>query len=206
MLIDAELVGRFLDGSVAAIMSERARFRSGARGARAPRPHPARGQLDHRGARSSSLHAHPDPDVAYDLLLARAARRHALIAEFFESRQACRARRSARSRATGATRQPSTRGRPARAAAAQAERGWAKDHAVLLYRQALELVPEATRSAGASSGGAWRSRPRRRSISAMSDGRKSAGVTSPAISSIEATSCLPSRSECSTTMSAVGAS
>ena len=27
-------------------------------------------------------------------------------------------------------------------AAEQAERGWAKDHAVMLYREALELVPE----------------------------------------------------------------
>jgi len=83
-------------------------------------------------------------DVAYDLL-ARAdrARRHALVAEFFE-------------RSTGASveaigslaRHWRDAGEHERAveqlslAAGQAERGWAKDHAVQLYREALELVPE----------------------------------------------------------------
>jgi predicted ATPase len=83
-------------------------------------------------------------DIAYDLL-ARAdrARRHALVAEFFE-------------RSTGASveaigslaRHWRDAGEHERAveqlslAAGQAERGWAKDHAVQLYREALELVPE----------------------------------------------------------------
>ena len=83
-------------------------------------------------------------DVAYDLL-ARAdrARRHALVAEFFE-------------RSTGASveaigslaRHWRDAGDYERAveqlslAAEQAERGWAKDRAVQLYREALELVPD----------------------------------------------------------------
>ncbi len=83
-------------------------------------------------------------DIAYDLL-ARAdrVRRHALVAEFFE-------------RSTGASGEAMgalahhwrDAGEHERAvqqlarAAEQAERGWAKDHAALLYREALELVPE----------------------------------------------------------------
>jgi class 3 adenylate cyclase/energy-coupling factor transporter ATP-binding protein EcfA2 len=83
-------------------------------------------------------------DVAYDLL-ARAdrARRHTLVAEFFE-------------RSTGASGESSgalarhwrDAGEFERAvqqlarAAEQAERGWAKDHAALLYREALALIPE----------------------------------------------------------------
>src|SRR5258706_3746488 len=83
-------------------------------------------------------------DVAYDLL-ARAdrARRHALVAEFFE-------------RSTGASveaigslaRHCRDAGDYERAweqlslAAEQAEPGCAKDHAVQLYREALELVPD----------------------------------------------------------------
>jgi class 3 adenylate cyclase len=81
-------------------------------------------------------------DVAYDLLpRADRARRHALVAEFFES-------------STGASREAigalarhwRGAGDHERAvaqlvrAAEQAERGWAKDHAALLYREALELV------------------------------------------------------------------
>jgi class 3 adenylate cyclase len=81
-------------------------------------------------------------DVAYGLLpRADRARRHALVAQFFES-------------STGASREAigalarhwRGAGDHERAvaqlvrAAEQAERGWAKDHAALLYREALELV------------------------------------------------------------------
>ncbi len=83
-------------------------------------------------------------DVAYDLLpRADRARRHALVAEFFE-RSA-----GASGEAMGAlARHWRDAGDYERAvqqlvhAAEQAERGWAKDHAALLYREALELVPE----------------------------------------------------------------
>jgi class 3 adenylate cyclase len=83
-------------------------------------------------------------DVAYDLLpRADRARRHALAAEFFE-------------RATGASGEAvgalahhwRDAGDHERAVqqlvrlAEHAERGWAKDRAVLLYREALELVPQ----------------------------------------------------------------
>ena len=83
-------------------------------------------------------------DVAYDLL-ARADRvhRHALVAEFFERST------GSSGEATGAlARHWRDAGEHERAveqltrAAAQAERGWAKDRAVRLYREALELVPE----------------------------------------------------------------
>ena len=82
-------------------------------------------------------------DVAYDLLpRADRARRHALIAEFFENST------GVSGEASGAiARHWRDAGNDQRAvdqfvrAASQAERGWAKDHAVLLYRQALELVP-----------------------------------------------------------------
>jgi predicted ATPase len=82
-------------------------------------------------------------DVAYDLL-ARAdrARRHALVAEFVERST------GASGEAMGAlARHWRDAGEHERAvqqlvrAAEQAERGWAKDHAALLYREALELVP-----------------------------------------------------------------
>jgi predicted ATPase len=81
-------------------------------------------------------------DVAYDLLpRADRARRHALVAEFFESST------GASGEAIGALarhwRDAGDHGRAVAQlvrAAEQAERGWAKDHAVLLYREALELV------------------------------------------------------------------
>jgi class 3 adenylate cyclase len=83
-------------------------------------------------------------DVAYELMpRADRARRHAAVAGFFE-------------RSTGSSGE--ALGALARhwrdagefrlaveqltKAAEQAERGWAKDHAVLLYREALALVPE----------------------------------------------------------------
>jgi class 3 adenylate cyclase/adenylylsulfate kinase-like enzyme len=84
-------------------------------------------------------------DVAYGLLpRADRARRHALVAQFFESST------GVSSEATAAiARHWRDAGDHQRAveqfvrAAEQAERGWAKDHAALLYRQALELVPAA---------------------------------------------------------------
>jgi class 3 adenylate cyclase len=83
-------------------------------------------------------------DVAYDLL-SRAARerRHGQTAAFFEDATADVGE------ASGAlARHWRAAGNSERAiehfvsAAEQAERGWAKDHAVMLYREALELVPE----------------------------------------------------------------
>jgi len=83
-------------------------------------------------------------DVAYELLpRADRARRHEAVAQFFERST------GSSSEAIGAlARHWRDAGDFARAiaqltrAAEQAERGWAKNHAVLLYREALELVPE----------------------------------------------------------------
>jgi len=84
-------------------------------------------------------------DVAYDMLpRADRARRHALVAEFFE-----RSTGATSGEASGAlARHWRDAGDFERAveqltkAAEQAERGWAKPHAALLYREALQLVPE----------------------------------------------------------------
>ncbi|MHB8469570.1 MAG: ATP-binding protein [Gaiellaceae bacterium] len=81
-------------------------------------------------------------DVAYELLpRADRAHRHGLVAEFFERST------GASGEAMGAlARHWRDAGDHERAveqlvrAAEQAERGWAKDHAALLYREALELV------------------------------------------------------------------
>ena len=83
-------------------------------------------------------------DVAYELL-ARADRRerHARVAEFFEESTA-----ELGEAATALARHWRDAGDPERAlgyfvrAAEQAERGWAKDQAAILYREALDLVPE----------------------------------------------------------------
>jgi class 3 adenylate cyclase len=82
-------------------------------------------------------------DVAYDLLpRADRARRHGLIAEFFESSSG-----ASREKIGALARHWRNAGDHERAveqlvrAAEQAERGWAKDHAALLYREALELAP-----------------------------------------------------------------
>ena len=134
-------------------------------------------------------------EVAYEMLArAERTRRHALVAEFF-------------SRTIGGTAEAiGVMARHWRAAgghdlavehlirAAQvAEAGWAKDHAAFLYREALSLIPdEDTRAAPAGASG-WRwpaphhARPRYQAAG------KSAGVTSPAISSIESIPCRPSR-------------
>ena len=82
-------------------------------------------------------------DVAYDLLpRADRTRRHALVAEFFGSTT------GGSGEAIGAlARHWRDAGDHERAveqlvrAAELAERGWAKDHAALLYREAFELVP-----------------------------------------------------------------
>jgi class 3 adenylate cyclase len=82
-------------------------------------------------------------DVAYDLLpRADRSRRHALVAEFFGSTT------GVSGEAIGAlARHWLGAGDNERAveqlvrAAELAERGWAKDHAALLYREAFELVP-----------------------------------------------------------------
>jgi predicted ATPase len=82
-------------------------------------------------------------DVAYDLLpRADRARRHRLIAEFFESSTG-----ASREKIGALARHWRNAGDHERAvkqlvrAAEQAERGWAKDHAAFLYREALDLVP-----------------------------------------------------------------
>jgi predicted ATPase len=83
-------------------------------------------------------------DVAYELL-PRADRRarHARVAEFFEEATA-----EVGEAAAALARHWRDAGEPERAlgyfirAAEQAERGWAKDQAALLYREALDLVRE----------------------------------------------------------------
>jgi len=83
-------------------------------------------------------------DVSYDLLpRADRARRHAIVAEFFGDST------GGSGEAIGAlARHWKAAGDHERAveqllrAAEVAERGWAKDHAALLYREAYELVPE----------------------------------------------------------------
>ena len=83
-------------------------------------------------------------DVAYDLL-PRAARRerHAHVARFLEE-----ATSETGEAAAALARHWRDAGEPGRAieylvaAAEEAERGWAKEQAVALYREALELVPE----------------------------------------------------------------
>jgi class 3 adenylate cyclase/tetratricopeptide (TPR) repeat protein len=83
-------------------------------------------------------------DVAYELLpRADRARRHQVVAEFFE-----RSTGSSGDAIGALARHWRDAGDFGRAieqltrAAEQAERGWAKDHAVLLYREALTLVPD----------------------------------------------------------------
>ena len=83
-------------------------------------------------------------DVAYELLpRADRARRHEAVAKFFERST------GSSSEAIGALahhwRDAGDFGRAIEQltrAAEQAERGWAKEHAVVLYREALALVPE----------------------------------------------------------------
>ena len=82
-------------------------------------------------------------DVAYELLpRADRARRHAIVAEFFESTTGSSAQ------AIGAQahhwRDAGDNDRAVAQlvrAAELAERGWAKDHAAALYREALQLAP-----------------------------------------------------------------
>ena len=83
-------------------------------------------------------------DVAYELLpRAERRQRHARVAEFFEEMTA-----ELGEAAAALARHWRDAGEPERAlgyfirAAEQAERGWAKDQAAILYREALELVPE----------------------------------------------------------------
>ena len=83
-------------------------------------------------------------DVAYELLpRAERRQRHARVAEFFEEMTG-----EVGEAAAALARHWREAGEPERAlgyfirAAEQAERGWAKDQAAILYREALELVPE----------------------------------------------------------------
>jgi class 3 adenylate cyclase/tetratricopeptide (TPR) repeat protein len=83
-------------------------------------------------------------DVAYELLpRAERRQRHARVAEFFEEMTA-----ELGEAAAALARHWRDAGEPERAlgyfirAAEQAEHGWAKDQAAILYREALELVPE----------------------------------------------------------------
>jgi predicted ATPase len=83
-------------------------------------------------------------DVAYELLpRAERRERHARVAEFFEEKTA-----ELGEAATATARHWRDAGDAERAlgyfvkAAEQAERGWAKDQAAILYREALDLVPE----------------------------------------------------------------
>lgn len=83
-------------------------------------------------------------EVAYELLpRAQRQERHARVAEFFEESTA-----ELGETAAALARHWRDAGDPERAlgyfisAGEQAERGWAKDQAAILYREALELVPE----------------------------------------------------------------
>jgi len=83
-------------------------------------------------------------DVAYELLpRAERRQRHARVAEFFEEMTA-----ELGEAAAALARHWRDAGEPERAlgyfirAAEQAEHGWAKDQAAILYREALDLVPE----------------------------------------------------------------
>jgi class 3 adenylate cyclase len=83
-------------------------------------------------------------DVAYELLpRAERRERHARVAEFFEDTTA-----ELGEVAAALARHWRDAGEPERAlgffirAAEQAERGWAKDQAAILYREALDLVPD----------------------------------------------------------------
>jgi class 3 adenylate cyclase len=83
-------------------------------------------------------------DVAYELLpRAERRERHARVAEFFEARTA-----ELGEVAAALARHWRDAGEPERAigyfirAAEQAEHGWAKDQAAVLYREALDLIPE----------------------------------------------------------------
>ena len=83
-------------------------------------------------------------DVAYELLpRAERRERHARVAEFFEESTA-----ELGEAAAALARHWRAAGAPERAvpylirAGEQAEHGWAKDQAAILYREALDLVPE----------------------------------------------------------------
>ena len=83
-------------------------------------------------------------DVAYELLpRAERRERHGRVAEFFEESTA-----ELGEAAAALARHWRDAGEPERAvgyfirAAEQAERGWAKDQAAIIYREALDLVPE----------------------------------------------------------------
>ena len=83
-------------------------------------------------------------DVAYELLpRAERRERHARVAQFFEAATA-----ELGEAAAALARHWREAGEPERAlgyfirAAEQAERGWAKDQAAIIYREALDLVPE----------------------------------------------------------------
>jgi len=84
-------------------------------------------------------------DVAYDLLpRADRARRHALVAEFFERSTGGGGSGEAVAALARHWREAGDHERSVRQlvrSAEQAERGWAKDHAAFLYREALQLVP-----------------------------------------------------------------
>jgi len=135
------------------------------------------------------------------------ARRHGLVAAFFESVT------GASGEAMGAIarhwRDAGDNERAVRQlvrAAEQAERGWAKDHAALLYREALQL----TAADNAEGRSMLLRRLADRELGVLPRARrqapgKSAGVTSPAISSIQSIWCCPSRVECARTISSLGA-
>jgi predicted ATPase len=85
-------------------------------------------------------------DVAYQTL-PRAARRerHAAVARFFEATTAVGQSHEALGHHWREAGEADRAVEHLIAAAAQAGRGWAKEHAVKLYREALELVPEGDR-------------------------------------------------------------
>ena len=161
------------------------------------------------GPAAVRVHSRPDPRRRLRPAAARRPRPapRARSPSSSRARQACRARRSARSHATGAT--PATIRARRRAARARRRRRRSAAGRRITRRCSTARRWSSCRQTTPSRGASLRRRLaialRRRSIWRCQTAGKSAGVTSPAISSIESTLCLPSRSECSTTMSSLGA-
>ena len=190
--------------------------------ARAPRPDPPRGGVGDRGRAAVQLPAHADPRRRLRHAAAHAApgaaRRPGRATSSRRRRR--RARRWPRWRATGArpataTALCATSWRPPR----RPERGWAKERAVTLYKEALELVPESAaerardlrrrlalvyQPAGTSSRRCVDQRRGRRQAW-LSDVGESSGLTSPAISWIDVDHVTrPARVACSRTIASSG--
>ena len=208
LLLDAAVVGKVFWYDALLALSPRSGPRQRARRARAPRPDPARGRLDHREPAAVLVHARSDPRRR---VRAPAARRpcasprggRAVLRAIDRSP---RARRSARSHAIGATPATSSvRSRSSRAPLSRRSGAGRRTTRPSSTARRSSSCPRTTRSSGARSGAGSRSRARRLPSRRRQTAGKSAGVTSPTISSIESMRCWPSRLECSRTISSFGA-